>query len=324
MMTPAPYTLLFGQGRSGTNWFLDLFQVSQQTFCRQPFFDPESPLADLLPHRFVIKRDCDQLLDIWDDTLARTLQHMGSRDPHIVYPKDYLGVFGNTIGRKVVGKRSVRKAIGFFSSGIRKKEWIFPGWLGNREGLLGAPAIIKFHQAPGLANFALKHRPKVPVFQIIRHPGGFLNSWATRYLGHQDGDSVLWANRNRLKRIAEADPTWAARFGDPDSIGVEEAELWYWCYANETSYDLGSDRENYRAVPFEMLAQDPLPIMQDLYEIIGLTWDQTIAERILATSSQSSSIAGQWKNRLKPHQRELVERILDNSSLKNFWEPTDP
>jgi hypothetical protein len=296
--------------------------MSPQTFCRQADFVPDTPFTHLEQYCSIVKRDHADLNAIWDSAIGWALLHMGRLDPRFNYPKDFFGVFGNAVGRKIIGKAPFRKALGLFTPELRQQEWDFPAWFGNRTIFLQAPTVLKFLQAPNLADFALKHRPDVPVFQIIRHPGGFLNSWANRYLVSQESDTVLLANRNRLKNIAVEEPAWGIRFGDPDALDVEEAELWYWCYANEVTFKLGNGRQNYRAIPYELLALNPLPIMQDLYEVVGLTWDQTIVDRILATSTLSASISAQWKNHLKPSQKELVERILDQSPLKNLWDFT--
>ncbi|MHC4380527.1 MAG: sulfotransferase [Planctomycetota bacterium] len=315
------YSLLFGQGRSGTNWFLDLFQMNAQTFCREaPYFVPESPFARLLPHRSIIKHDRDDLAADWDTVIDWTLWHMGSRDPHMGCPKQYLHAFGNAVGRRLIGKTKVRKALGLLSPGLRKDEWACPWWLGRRTGLAQAPAVIKLLQAPGWATFVLEHRPEVPVFQIVRHPGGFLNSWSNRYLGGQDQEEVLRTNRRRLRDIAMEDAAWGELFGDPEELDIEEAELWYWRYANEASFDIANGRANYRAVPYEGLATDPVPIMQELYGIAGLAWDEGIATRIAASASGSAAIAARWKEKLEPRQVELVERVMAQSSMKHLWD----
>lgn len=321
LQTRPRYSMLFGQGRSGTNWFLDLFQSSPQTFCREaPYSVPESPFAKLLPHRSIIKHDRNDLQSNWDSTMDWTLQHMGSRDPRMDCHKEYLNVFGNMVGRKLIAKKRVRQALGVIVPRLRKEEWAFPAWLGHLDKLAQAPAVIKLLQAPGWATFVLEHRPEIPVFQIIRHPGGFLNSWSNRYLSGQDIEKVLITNRQRLKDIALEDATWANRFGDLGLLCIEETELWYWRYANEASFDLADGRANYRAIPYEQLALDPLPIMKDLFSIAGIDWSASIAKRIQESSAGSTAIASQWRNKLKPQQIDLVERILGQSSMKHLWD----
>ena len=52
------YALIVGQGRSGTSWLLDLFDLSPQTFCRnEPYGINGSPLANLLHDKKVRRRN---------------------------------------------------------------------------------------------------------------------------------------------------------------------------------------------------------------------------------------------------------------------------
>lgn len=319
---PSPnYSLVIGQGRSGTNWLLDLFHTSPETYCRrEPYSVPNSPFASLTPHKVVINPNREELEAKWDDVVASTLKNMGPRDPYLLQSKEYLGIFGNLIGGRLISKALLRRALGVFSPDLRNHEWAFPKWLGDLDSLSRAPSVIKLLQGPGWSTFVLTHRPEVPVFQIVRHPGGFLNSWSNRYLQAHDSDAVLLANRKRLQGIAAVDETWGARFGDPETLGIEEAELWYWRYANEASFDLANGRSNCRVFAYEELALDPLPIMEDLFKIAGLKWTDLVVKRILASSTQSANIAAQWKKRLQPNQIELVERIMDTSTMKHLWD----
>lgn len=320
-MSPRPYSLLVGQGRSGTNWLLELFQASPRSFCRnEPYALAGSPFQALQRHQNVVRADRDDLDGGWDQAVAYTLLRQGNRDPRLDFAKDYFHGFGNGIGRRIVGKTKVRKALGLLAPELRKEEWTCPGWLVRRAEQAKAPAVIKLLQAPGWTTFVVEHRPEVPVFQIIRHPGGFLNSWANRYLAASDADAVLAANRARLADVASAAPAWGERFGAPEELGLEASELWYWRYANECSYDLAQGRTNFRAIPFEGLAVDPLPIMQDAYALAGLPWSETVAARITAACAHSASIAKDWKSRLHPHQVAIVEEIMQDSSMRRLWE----
>lgn len=139
-MKTLPYLLIAGHERSGTNWLLEIFNLSPRTFCRnEPYGIDGSPLA-----------------------------------------------------------------------------------------------ALKLVTSPGWVDYVLHHRPSAPVYYNIRHPGGFLNSWASRYLSRRDNDTVDQLNRARLHDEVGEHPHWAERFGDIDAMSVHESDLWYWCYAGKT------------------------------------------------------------------------------------------
>jgi hypothetical protein len=314
-MTDRPYSLIVGQGRSGTNWLLQLFQLSPRTFCRnEPYALEGSPFQGLRDHQHVKRADRDDLQERWQAAVAHTFSHMGKRDPRLLYPKDYASGFGNGLGAKLIGKAKVRRLLG-----LGGDEWPIPGWYAKAARQAQAPAVLKLLQAPGWATFVLDHHPEVPVFHIVRHPGGFLNSWSNRYLADMDTEAVLQENRSRLQRVLEEAPEWSERFGDLDTLDVEASELWYWRYANETCFAAGQEQPQYRALAYEQLATDPLPLMEDLYAVADLPWDATIASRVTEACSKSAGIAGRWRTKLKPEQVAMVERILEGSPLQSLW-----
>lgn len=314
-MTDRPYSLIVGQGRSGTNWLLELFQLSPVTFCRnEPYALQGSPFQQLRPHQHVVCKDRSDLEAQWESAIAHTFAHMGKRDPQLRYAKDFATGFGNGLGRKLLGKSKARKLLG-----LGGDQWPIPGWYAKAAAQATAPAVLKLLQAPGWATYVLENHPAVSLFQIVRHPGGFLNSWANRYLIDLDAEAVLQENRARLHRVLAESPEWGDRIGDPDELDVEVSELWYWRFANEVCWNAGQGQEQYRALAYEQLATDPLPLMEDLYRAAGLPWNDVIVARITEACSQSAGIAGRWRKKLKPQQIENVERILDGSPLQSLW-----
>lgn len=314
-MSDRHYSLIIGQGRSGTNWLLQLFQLSPQTFCRnEPYALEGSPFQQLREHQHVVRRDRDALQGRWESAVEHTFRHMGKRDPQRRYAKDYASGFGNGLGAKLLGKGKIRKLFGMGGD-----EWPIPGWYAKPARQAAAPAVLKLLQAPGWASYVLDHHPQVSVFHIVRHPGGFLNSWTNRFLTTVDPGAVLRDNHQRLHRVLEEAPQWADRIGDPEAHDVEASELWYWRYANETCHDLGQAQPQYRALAYEQLATDPLPLMEDLYGVAGLEWDAEIAARVTEACSGSAGIAGRWRAKLDARQIALVESILDGSPLQTLW-----
>ena len=85
------YALVSGHGRSGTNWLLELLDLSPQTFCRnEPSGILNSPLKQFDYDRFVKRANQCALAESWDDAVRWTASHVGERDRVITMPKDHM------------------------------------------------------------------------------------------------------------------------------------------------------------------------------------------------------------------------------------------
>jgi hypothetical protein len=315
------YALIVGQGRSGTNWLLELLDLSPETFCRnEPYGAVESPLNRLTTHRWVVRADQRELEAQWDDAIHWTRTHMGDRDPAVRVRKNHLYQAGRWLGayRCVRGPR-LRAVLGSVLPSLRGQEWEIPWWLGSRASLARSLPILKLVAPPGWATFVLRRRPAIPVLHIVRHPGGFLNSWSNRYLTSRDPEAVLRANLARLRDVVAADPSWGKRFGDIEAMNAEESELWYWHYANEVVFRAGSSVPGYRRIIYEELVQDPVRVMRRLYELCGLTWANSIESAVRRTAS-TSDLAYGWRKRLDRDQQGLAERFAEGA--RSFYGST--
>lgn len=315
------YALIVGQGRSGTNWLLELFDQSPQTLCRnEPYGNAGSPLIDLFPHRAIRRRDQSELARVWDEAAARTARCRGERDPVDRRGKRYVHALSRALGlyRMVQGPR-YRRALGGIIPSLRAAEWPLPRWIYDSRRLADALAVLKLNQAPGWTSFVLRERTDVPVFHIVRHPGGFLNSWAVRYLATRSAAQVEAENRERLRDLAAEDAEWAERLGDIGGLRVDEAELWYWRYANETIWACGRERPAYHRTIYEALAAEPIPRMRELFDAAGLEWNRDIESAIRQRCTDSPAIASNWRDRLSPERVDRVERILEASPMRDWW-----
>jgi hypothetical protein len=179
--------------------------------------------------------------------------------------------------------------------------------------------VLKLLGSPGWMRFVLQERPGIPVFHLIRHPGGFLNSWSRRYLASQDRNEVTRLNRQRLHEVARINPLWAERLEGIDVMSAEEAELWNWLYVNEAVYQAGRASGQYHRVVYEDLVRDTVSTVKFLYAACGLVWTEGIEQAIESSSSGSKFIAAAWRERLQPEQQELVERFLE--AALSFYPP---
>ena len=310
-----PYAIVTGQGRSGTTWLLSLFDFSRGTFCRnEPYGISGSPLKSVAHHRRVVRQDQAEIRATWDAAIDQTSRVMGERDLPMEVLKPFIhGVSKSLKFDRLIQKRGARRALSAVQHSLSTGEWPVPWWLGSQSRLSTVLPVVKLVAAPGWVSLVLRHRPDVAVFHVVRHPGGFLNSWRARYLSANDPAEVRSLNRDRLAEIASIDEAWAERFGDVDQMSVEESELWYWRYANEVIWDAGRASPNYRRIVYEDLVLDPVDILREYYEICGLQWDEGIERNIRASSSQSVSIASAWRKKLSAEHRELVSTVLESN-----------
>lgn len=316
------YALIVGSGRSGTSWLLDLFDLSDQTLCRnEPYRCTGSPLAEMAVERLVERPSGGILESRWDDAVRWTCTHIGERDRPIAVGKWFLWPVSRYLGlyRAIRGPKLRRYASAVIPS-LGRGEWKVPWLVGSQARLQRAKSILKLVGPPGWTTFVLRRRPNIPVFHIIRHPGGFLNSWAQRYVRGRDVPDILEQNRRRLVSIVEADPQWSARFTDIDSMSLEETELWCWLYANETIYTAGTGKRSYHRVIYESLTANPVAIMRECYASFGIEWTERVEARVRRSGRQSQSIASAWRKGLRDDQIVTVERVLEQSEMKAWWD----
>jgi len=317
------YVLIVGQGRSGTNWLLDLLDLSPYTHCRnEPNELDASPLFQL-PSPFVQHPLGDSFPQEWEQAVESTSLRMGDRDRIAIHPKSHIYEPVRRLGGALVlGKRRVRRLLSAVFPSLGQSEWSIPWWFANPNALKQATTILKLNSTPAWAEWVLLNRPAVIVIHIVRHPGGFLNSWEKRCVAGLGLDpvNVKKDNDERLRKIAQSDPQWAEILEDIDAMSIEESELWYWRYVNETIYLAGHERPNYIQLIYEDLVANPLQVMKRIYEKCNLPWTTEIEQEISNSASQSQSIATAWPKKLKSKQVELVRRILKSSFMAQWWE----
>jgi|SRR5450759_295647 hypothetical protein len=159
----------------------------------------------------------------------------------------------------------------------------------------------------------------LPVVHIVRHPGGYINSWLNRFVSYKNPSEVTELNRRRLFDISDADPEWKQRFGDIASMGMVELELWYWRYATELIDHYGSKSPNYHLVVYEDLAHDAVSKINKIYDAARLPLTDDIQSKIEKECRSSFIIANNWKNKLPIEYQKLLDPILQDSPLNKFW-----
>jgi hypothetical protein len=326
------YALILGQGRSGTNFLLQLLDMSLETHCRNEADRPPLNVLHVLDrHRYYVE-DADELQREWDGAFRRAAMRMAARDPHVfesagLHPKRWL--YPGTRGAGSAYLTLLYKALHRYAGRSARPlnfERQFPFWMTSTARLERALHVFKLNSACGVAGWMLEHRPQGRAVHIVRHPGGFLRSWLNRWV-HNGRDldyagnekDVDGKNRSRLKIVTAHEPEWADRIGDVDALPLVETELWFWRWCNERIAAAGEGRPAYRRVIFEDLSHHPLDVTRDVYGFLDLAWDDRIEALVREKSRPSKGIATAWKDELEPDVVASVERVLDGSPMTAWW-----
>jgi hypothetical protein len=324
-MSPQRYILIAGQGRSGTNWILEILDLSRRTHCRnEPNECIGSALFELSSGQVFYPELGAKLAYTWDDAVRRTSQSFGARDQSITVYKDYFSRAAQRTGLvRMAQAKKPRRALSLVIPSVRREEWPIPFWVVNKQRHNSLLPVHKLNMVPGWIVWVLQNRPEAYVVHIVRHPGGYLNSLTNRLWSTLDMEKVGHDNRERLAKIAACHPIWADRFGDLTALSPIETELWYWRYAGETIHEAGTGNPRYQLVKYEELTRSPTEIGRSVYQGCGLDWTASIDRGIQQMSAESQAIAAAWRDRLNADQVAAVEQILRDSLMRDWWAESD-
>lgn len=298
----APIALVTCAGRSGSKWVMQLLDLSPVTLCRNEPHRIDPGLAD---------PECDD----WMDRALRAGAQIGVHDLKPEGIKDIGRAWTNALrldralrsgtGRRVWGKKGV---IGY------------PGLLYKTGQIDQTTRILKIINARHLVCKLLSEQPEIPVIHVIRHPGGMLKSWITRFAPRFGDHEILETQRGIVRKIHGFDPAFEAVSGPADAMTLEEAKLWSWMHAQEHLLRSGEGSDRYRAVVFERLAADPMPEVRRIYDAVGLDITPGIESGVARLTRESTSIASAWREKLTPEQVDAVDRVLGASAtLRSCW-----
>jgi hypothetical protein len=321
------YVLIAGQGRSGTNWLLEILDRSPRTYCRNEPNECIGSALDALPEGGVAFPELESKLgSMWDTAITRASNSFSDRDLRINVYKDYFSRPLQRMGLvRVVGGPRCRNVLGSVIPSFRRTEWPIPSWLQDKRQQEPALPILKLNMVPGWIVWALRHRPEAQVLHIVRHPGGYLNSLISRWWSSvPDMKAVEQINRERLIQVAAADRTWGERFGDVSALSPVETELWYWRYACETIHQFGEGNPRYQLVKYEELACNPVETSRAIYQRFGLDWDDAIEQAIRQSSLDARASVSAWRSKLNAEQIATVDWVLRDSSMRDLWSGTEP
>lgn len=314
------YIMISGHGRSGTNWLLEVLDLSPHTYCRNEPNELNDSLLNGLDSEWIIENNGAVLDEMWDKAISKTAISIGSRDQKIRRDKTFLQPFSRLSGiYRLARSARIRQWINKMVPTVGCHEWLASPLAFDRYQMREALTVIKINQAPGWARWLLENRKRAGVVQIVRHPAGMLNSWRKRYLNKNVYEKVMTENRDRLNKIACSAPEWRDRFVDIDGMSVEESELWFWRYATETVHLAGQSNERYHLVLFDELASNPDKGTREVYQFCGLDYTADIRKQVMRSSENSQSIANTWKKTISVQDWQKIKRICTGSPIAEWW-----
>jgi hypothetical protein len=325
---------IFGYGRSGTNWLLNLMDLHRDTHCRnEPNELRLAPLGEL-PHENAAFAPPPEFGARWDEAVHWAATHFGERDRIPQSKKSYLYELPFELGLwRPFEHRKLLKALSVLRPSLRLPEWPLPPWLGRRDALDRARPILKLVTMHRWAAWVLEHRPTSKVVHIVRYPAGVHQSWSKRYLALNDAAEVLRANIERLRAIGQHHPDWRERFGDLSTISVDEAEMWFWRYSTEDLYNAGQGKDNYLVTVHETMVSNPVEELKRIYDFCGLSFGDEIERRIDPNANHpnlqdtpwhkrvpaDSKAVHRWRETISDGDRAMVEAILRGTILEHWW-----
>lgn len=295
--TRPPMVLITCAGRSGSKWMLKMLDFHPQTLGRNEPNRMDRGLSD---------PDAEN----WEQRALDSGARIGFVDlaPDVV--KDHARVWVKlTRADKLLYTRTLQRILG------RHPEAGYPWLMYSPKRIAQGQRVMKIVNARYMICRVLEETTHIPVIHIIRHPGGMLSSWLTRFAPKQDPDELMELQRGIYSRICERDPAYAQICGPVDGKELAELKVWCWRHAQEHMLRLGRAHPRYMQVTFEKLSQNPVEIMEPAYALCGLEFTDAIRTHIERETKASASIATAWKQKLDPKYQDMVERVLDGSPI---------
>lgn len=311
-------------GKSGSKRALKVFDLSPQTHCRCEPNALEGSRFDALPSREVLHPGNNEAMALqWDQAVEAAARCIGIRDHLPSPPKRYQWSVARQLRLyRLLKHAKLRRALSIAMPSLRGAEWPLPRWLGSRQALAQAALVLKIGPAAGWVPWLLEYRPQARIINIVRHPGGFLNSYIGRWLTNADRKkNAPRLNRARLHCVARFDRQWARRLDQIDRMSAVEAELWYWRYVYKTIHAAGRDNPQYLLVRDEDLVADPVGTAKRLYQFAGLDWCDSAQTYLEQIAEHWQTRTAPWQELLDDEHAEIVKRVLAGSALQSWWEP---
>jgi hypothetical protein len=279
-----------------------------------------SRFEELPPPHVFTPETAKELERKWDTVVEWTHARMGERDAVPGPPKRYQHDLSRRLQlHRILQHNRLRRAVAILYPAVGGAEWLPPRWWGSRDLLRESLAVFKLGAVCCYVPWILRSRPEARVVFVIRHPAGFLKSYSKRFLPISDREMVHRDNLERLDAIETASPEWRGRFGTISELSLEEAELWFWCYTNETTLTAGQDADAFLMVDDSDMALAPLENGRRIYQHCGVPWEAEIERYLASRARHWADCTRPWREIISSEQIRMVERVLEGSFLRQLW-----
>ena len=320
---PERTILVAGTGRSGTTWLGKILDASSRVdYKHEPDNVGRLPWFRDIPSRIDPGDGSASFRGPFAAAVAQSFDHHAShfhRPPHS--PKAFRRSWAWSL---LDGSVRVARALGRGDSPRR-----IPAWVRRSDA---EPVFRVVKSVSSNMRLAWLHEcfPELRSVLIVRHPGGYLNSWRAGV--RKQG----WSGLGSKERLAAAilpfsDESHARRYGERFESGTDaERELIYWIVANETPARALRDCERCLLVVYEDLCRAPLEVARRIYAHSEVPFCERAEAFVRSSTSEHRQgyhdvhkdplvVAEKWRRELSEEDRELVERYLATSELASLW-----
>lgn len=309
--------LLFGLPRSGTTWIGKIFDSHRDTLYRH---EPDSwgllnatpllpPADDFAEYTAAVKTFVSRLPGMNATKVSASLP---------IFAKHYYSLWG---------LQSRRIAVSAGKIGARLfGEFPVPAMVSGKT-LETVPIVWKSIESVGRMGVVVRSLDNVSAILITRHPCGYVASVLRGEARHKfTGNVQASEDYGILERLMETKEAHAygLKLAHLRSLHPVERLAWRWALFNEKAMADTSGREDSITVRYEDVCASPLEKAKELFEFVGLPWDDqtsTFIER--STSAEKAAYysltknpvnaANKWREELAEEDIRRITKVVANT-----------
>ena len=311
------YVVISGNGRSGSNRVLDIYDASRSTVCRNEVNEIEDTEFNRIGGS-LFEEDLDPIhLTSLHAALRRAGTRRSQRDRLNQTDKSFLTV-AEKLMLNLTKHTSVRHALSAVGLIEKPSEWALTGFGSDLTAPPGARLVLKLNSCPGWTAALAVGDSACRVVHNIRDPQDYLQSWYNRFIQNGFGTRSFEENFEDVPRIlAYFGRDKAERLREPSEDNVVEVEVWRWRFINERLRELASLDARYLMVTYAEVEADAGAVARRLFELAGLPLDKAADARI--RTMRNTLFARPHKTALNSDLcQRTIDKVLEDSPLKEF------
>jgi len=176
------------------------------------------------------------------------------------------------------------------------------------------PVVVKTVHANFSLEFVAEHFDQVVL--VRRDPRNAIASWlglGWQVHRYEDDPGVM-------ERVVEP-----AGLVPPERGKATIDAAWAYALLDHRIEQMGRAHPDWLSVRHEDLCDDPLPVLERLYDHAGLAWSTNVGAAVVATDREGSGYAtrrkrseqrDRWKKRLTDDQVRLIDQVLETTGVR--------